>query len=202
MAHQIAPVHHASGWRTSVCVCCNGCCGSTNDPEKVECDLCCAAMFCPCAVLNSNVKMMETRTYHPPCDFQCTKPCSIWTCLSMASCAAYFIARMTRVDYVAFPAKLVYLSYWRLALRIHYGIAGDPFTDCLCHWFCSSCALCQEHIELKKRTRGTNNHAQVVTAQPYSGGRTQTNAPDGQVMPSAADRQVHGRSARRRGRDK
>ena len=175
--------------------------------DAMECDLCCAAIFCPCAVLNSNVKMMQTRTYHPPCDFQCTKPCSILTCLSMASHALYFIGRMTGVDppgsYFPFPA-IVYKSHWRMALRLHLGIAGDPFSDCLCHWCCSSCALCQEHIELKKRISGTNNQAphEAVTAQPYSGGMTRTNAPDGQVMPSAADGQVHGRSTRRRGRNK
>lgn len=182
----LTPVYHASGWYTDVCVCCN-CCSNTGD-DFVECDLCCAAVFCPCAVLNSNVKMLQTRTYHKPCDFECTKPCGIMACLTVTSGIIQVIARATGVFLELVNLGPLYSFQWRSALREKYGIAGDPCSDCICHFCCNPCVLCQEHIELRKRNGGTGGlppHA-VVMAQPYAGAWTQTYAPGGQVMPATA----------------
>ena len=188
MAHQATPVYHAHHWYTDPCVCCNnGCCCSTTD-EKVECDLCCAAIFCPCAVLNSNVKMMQTRTYHPPCEFECTKPCSIMACLTVASAVIRVVGWETGIFLDLLNLGPLYSFQWRSALREKYGINGDPCSDCICHWCCNPCVLCQEHIELRKRNGGPTGlppHA-IVMAQPYAGGWTQGYAPGQQAMPAAS----------------
>ena len=186
MAQQLTPVYHASGWYTDVCVCCNCC--SNNGNDHVECDLCCAAVFCPCAVLNSNVKMLETRTYHKPCEFECNKPCGIMGCLTVTSAIVQTIGHATGVFLNLVNLGPLYSFQWRSTLREQYGIAGDPCSDCVCHFCCNSCVLCQEHIELRKRNGGTSGlppHA-VVMAQPYAGAWTQTHAPGGQVMPATA----------------
>ena len=186
MAQQLTPVYHASGWYTDVCVCCNCC--SNNGNDHVECDLCCAAVFCPCAVLNSNVKMLETRTYHKPCEFECNKPCGIMACLTVTSAIVQSIGHATGVFLNLVNLGPLYSFQWRSTLREQYGIAGDPCSDCVCHYCCNSCVLCQEHIELRKRNGGTSGlppHA-VVMAQPYAGAWTQTHAPGGQVMPATA----------------
>ena len=190
MAHQVTPVYRANHWYTDPFVCFNnGDCCSPNDLEKVERDLCCAAIFCPCAVLNSNVKMMQTRTYHHPCEFECTKPCSIMACLSVTSLVIFsWIGWTTGIPLDTLNVGALYSFQWRSALREKYGINGDPGSDCICHCCCNSCVLCQEHIELRKRNGGHHglpSHA-VVMAQPYAGDWTQGYAPGQQVMPAAA----------------
>ena len=166
--------------------------------EKVECDLCCAAIFCPCAVLNSNVKMMQTRTYHPPCEFECTKPCSIMACLTVASAVIRVVGQSTGIFLDLLNLGPLYSFQWRSALREKYGINGDPCSDCICHWCCNPCVLCQEHIELRKRNGGPTGlppHA-IVMAQPYAGGWTQGYAPGQQAMPAAGVRRPAGRRPR------
>ena len=40
---------------------------------------------------------------------------------------------------------------YRSRMRKQYNLPATPCGDCLVHFFCEPCALCQEHRELKNR---------------------------------------------------
>ncbi|XP_039128744.1 cell number regulator 10-like [Dioscorea cayenensis subsp. rotundata] len=40
---------------------------------------------------------------------------------------------------------------YREKLRSKYGLPAEPCCDCLVHFCCEPCALCQEHAELRSR---------------------------------------------------
>ncbi|OMO95395.1 hypothetical protein COLO4_15923 [Corchorus olitorius] len=40
---------------------------------------------------------------------------------------------------------------YREKLRAKFGLPAEPCNDCCVHFCCESCALCQEHAELKNR---------------------------------------------------
>ncbi|KAB5534925.1 hypothetical protein DKX38_018132 [Salix brachista] len=42
-----------------------------------------------------------------------------------------------------------YSCHYRYKLRKQYNLEGSLCTDCLVHFFCEGCALCQEYRELK-----------------------------------------------------
>ncbi|XP_068332318.1 cell number regulator 7-like [Pyrus communis] len=44
-----------------------------------------------------------------------------------------------------------YSCIYREKLRQKYGLPEEPCCDCCVHFCCESCALCQEHAELKYR---------------------------------------------------
>ncbi|KAL3830754.1 hypothetical protein ACJIZ3_019556 [Penstemon smallii] len=45
----------------------------------------------------------------------------------------------------------IYSCLYREKMRKQYMLQGDTCNDCLLHFFCESCALCQEHRELQNR---------------------------------------------------
>ncbi|ONI26762.1 hypothetical protein PRUPE_1G043800 [Prunus persica] len=45
----------------------------------------------------------------------------------------------------------IYSCIYREKLRTKFGLPDKPCCDCGVHFFCDSCALCQEHAELKIR---------------------------------------------------
>ncbi|XP_028769573.1 cell number regulator 7-like [Neltuma alba] len=45
----------------------------------------------------------------------------------------------------------VYSCMYREKVRAKYGLPAEPCCDCCVHFWCGSCALCQEHAELKAR---------------------------------------------------
>ncbi|KAL5542306.1 hypothetical protein UlMin_010016 [Ulmus minor] len=45
----------------------------------------------------------------------------------------------------------LYSCFYREKLRSKYGLPAEPCCDCCVHFCCESCALCQEHAELKSR---------------------------------------------------
>lgn len=50
---------------------------------------------------------------------------------------------------------------YREKLRSKYGLPAEPCCDCLVHFCCEPCALCQEHAEL--RSRGFDASKGLVT---------------------------------------
>ncbi|XVF28565.1 hypothetical protein REPUB_Repub15cG0040800 [Reevesia pubescens] len=40
---------------------------------------------------------------------------------------------------------------YREKMRAKFGLPAEPCNDCCVHWCCDTCALCQEHAELKNR---------------------------------------------------
>ncbi|KAK4266178.1 hypothetical protein QN277_027138 [Acacia crassicarpa] len=47
----------------------------------------------------------------------------------------------------------LYSCMYREKVRSKYGLPAEPCCDCCVHFCCESCALCQEHAELKARGR-------------------------------------------------
>ncbi|KAK4430324.1 protein PLANT CADMIUM RESISTANCE 2 [Sesamum alatum] len=45
----------------------------------------------------------------------------------------------------------IYSCFYRSKMRRQYMLPEDPCPDCLVHFFCESCALCQEYRELQHR---------------------------------------------------
>ncbi|CAN6478789.1 unnamed protein product [Victoria cruziana] len=45
----------------------------------------------------------------------------------------------------------LYSCFYRSKLRAQYDLVESPLADCLAHFFCEPCALCQEYRELKNR---------------------------------------------------
>ncbi|XP_068658035.1 protein PLANT CADMIUM RESISTANCE 3-like [Aristolochia californica] len=45
----------------------------------------------------------------------------------------------------------LYASGYRAKLRSQYQLQEAPCNDCLVHWCCTACALCQEYRELRNR---------------------------------------------------
>ncbi|KAL5992779.1 Cell number regulator 1 [Asimina triloba] len=45
----------------------------------------------------------------------------------------------------------LYACCYRSRLRAQYDLQETPCADCLVHFFCETCALCQEYRELKNR---------------------------------------------------
>ncbi|XP_031492651.1 cell number regulator 2-like [Nymphaea colorata] len=45
----------------------------------------------------------------------------------------------------------LYSCVYRSKLRAQYGLVESPLADCLAHFLCEPCALCQEYRELKNR---------------------------------------------------
>ncbi|XP_061370793.1 protein PLANT CADMIUM RESISTANCE 7-like [Gastrolobium bilobum] len=45
----------------------------------------------------------------------------------------------------------LYSCLYREKLRAKFGLPAEPCSDCCVHFCCESCALCQEHAELKAR---------------------------------------------------
>ncbi|KAG8500342.1 hypothetical protein CXB51_003647 [Gossypium anomalum] len=48
-------------------------------------------------------------------------------------------------------AACFYSCFYRSKLRGQYDLPEEPCTDCLVHFCCAACALCQEYRELKNR---------------------------------------------------
>ena len=45
----------------------------------------------------------------------------------------------------------IYACFYRKRLRIQYALPESPCADCLVHFCCEGCALCQEYRELRSR---------------------------------------------------
>jgi len=64
-----------------------------------------------------------------------------------ASAALYtLIAAVTGYGF-----QSVFSCFYRAKLRAQLGLREDPCPDCLVHFFCELCALCQEYRELSNR---------------------------------------------------
>lgn len=86
-----------------------------------------------------------------PCDGGGTE-CAIHGALSVLTCVV-----QSAVNALGFPGGgflcfcPCYSCTFRKKLRERYNIVDQPGMDCVCHYFCHPCVLCQEHVELQKR---------------------------------------------------
>uniref|UniRef100_A0A7N0VF96 Uncharacterized protein n=1 Tax=Kalanchoe fedtschenkoi TaxID=63787 RepID=A0A7N0VF96_KALFE len=82
---------------------------------------------CPCITFGRNAEIIERGA--TTC---CSSGCLFYL-LSMVGCGC------------------LYSCGYRTKLRSQYSLPEEPCNDCCVHYFCLSCALCQEHRELKNR---------------------------------------------------
>lgn len=121
------------------------------------CDVCCSAVFCPCFLLGSNVKMLHSGAYHSPC-------ADVRACRRSEACMKFLVPYMCLfaagwsvcpVGPLAFCPAAMYTASYRHKIRKEFGITSSGqcvpgfSNDIFVHFFCFPFALCQEHVELK-----------------------------------------------------
>ncbi|KAF5757429.1 putative PLAC8 motif-containing protein [Helianthus annuus] len=93
-----------------------------------DCSSCCLTWWCPCISFGRIAEIVDKGT---------TSCC--------ASGSVYFLLTV----FTGF--ECLYSCMYRTKLRNQYSLPKQPCNDCLVHFFCKPCALCQEYRELKYR---------------------------------------------------
>ncbi|KAL9245785.1 hypothetical protein vseg_019395 [Gypsophila vaccaria] len=128
---------------------------------------CCVTCFCPCITFGKIAEIVDRG--RPGFS---------------KSAIRYAITLVT----LAAAGPCLYSFVYRVNLRGQYRLHGSTFTDCLAHFLCEPCALCQEYRELKNRgfdmdigweanTERRNKerlgqNQSVTTAPPFTGPMT------------------------------
>eukprot|EP00475_Leptophrys_vorax_P013900 TRINITY_DN2024_c0_g1_i1.p2 TRINITY_DN2024_c0_g1~~TRINITY_DN2024_c0_g1_i1.p2 ORF type:complete len:209 (-),score=5.21 TRINITY_DN2024_c0_g1_i1:328-954(-) len=125
-----------------------GCCGNTDQFESTDCEICCLGSFAPCVLYASNQERLkgDSRVFWEHC----------W------KYAAFFV-----LGKIFFKANVLAPCHsWptRSEVRTRFHLESDAkccFTnpspdcergcDCLVHFCCHGCALCQEAREIRRR---------------------------------------------------
>ncbi|XP_024987812.1 cell number regulator 9-like [Cynara cardunculus var. scolymus] len=123
-----------------------GLCGCFSDISN-----CCCTLWCPCITFGRNAEILDK---------------------GMSSCAASGTVYCALSLFAGLGA--IYTSRYRAKLRYEYMLPPRPCDDCLVHYFCKLCALCQEYRELKCRGLdpalgwygNLRKHAQTVVMPP------------------------------------
>lgn len=61
----------------------------------------------------------------------------------------------------------LYSCFYRSKMRGQYDLEESPCVDCLAHFFCEACALCQEYRELKIRGFDMGIGISIITSFNY-----------------------------------
>ncbi|KAJ6803872.1 cell number regulator 2-like [Iris pallida] len=93
-----------------------------------DCGNCCITWCCPCVTFGQIAEIVDRGS----------TSCG-------ASGALYALVA------VFTGCQCLYSCAYRSKLRQQYSLEESPCNDCLVHWCCGSCALCQEYRELKGR---------------------------------------------------
>ncbi|KAJ8540497.1 hypothetical protein K7X08_032484 [Anisodus acutangulus] len=88
---------------------------------------CCVTCCCPCVTFGRNVEIIDQGTT------SCAHAGVIYYCLAHVGWAC------------------IYTCTYRTKLRAYFSLPEDPCGDCLVHFCCLPCAVCQEYRELKNR---------------------------------------------------
>ncbi|KAI3453153.1 hypothetical protein Pfo_009816 [Paulownia fortunei] len=89
---------------------------------------CCLTWWCPCITFGQVAEIVDRGS----------TSCG-------ASCALYALITLI------LGCPCIYSCFYRSKMRTQYLLVGSPCADCLVHFCCESCALCQEYRELKHR---------------------------------------------------
>ncbi|XP_059278603.1 protein PLANT CADMIUM RESISTANCE 3-like [Lycium ferocissimum] len=89
---------------------------------------CCITCFCPCITFGQIAEIVDKGTHS----------CG-------ASGALYFLIQSLT------GCGCIYSCFYRTKMRKQYNLPESSCGDCLLHFCCESCALCQEYRELKHR---------------------------------------------------
>ncbi|ERM94040.1 cell number regulator 10 [Amborella trichopoda] len=100
-----------------------GLCGCCEDPTN-----CFTTCCCPCITFGRIAEVVDRGTT------SCAVSSSLFCCLLWFTCCPY-----------------LYSCTYRSKLRGQFNLEESPCADCLVHWACGYCALCQEYRELKNR---------------------------------------------------
>ncbi|KAK6253557.1 hypothetical protein QUC31_015277 [Theobroma cacao] len=100
----------------------SGLCHCFDDP--VNCVITCV---CPCITFGQITEIVNRGSK------SCVSRGLLFGLLALTGCACF------------------YSCFYRSKLRGQYDLQEEPCTDCLVHFCCWSCALCQEYRELKNR---------------------------------------------------
>ncbi|KAK1258887.1 Protein PLANT CADMIUM RESISTANCE 2 [Acorus gramineus] len=89
---------------------------------------CCVTLWCPCVTFGRIAEIIDKGST------SCGPSGLIYATL----CLSIFHA-------------CIYSCFYRSKMRKQYHLEASPCCDCLVHWCCEPCALCQEYRELKNR---------------------------------------------------
>ncbi|ESR61440.1 hypothetical protein CICLE_v10016918mg [Citrus x clementina] len=93
-----------------------------------DCSTCCLTYWCPCITFGRIAEIVDKGS----------SSCGV-------NGALYFIIAWLT------GCACLYSCGYRSKMRHQYMLKDSPCGDCLVHFFCESCALCQEYRELKSR---------------------------------------------------
>ncbi|XP_078181715.1 cell number regulator 10-like [Carex rostrata] len=118
-----APIYPASMQSVAPQAWSSGLCACGND-----CGTCCLTCCCPCITFGRIAEIVD----------QGATSCG--TSGAIYGLLMYFTG-----------CQCIYSCTYRSKLRAQYSLVEDPCNDCLVHWCCQTCALCQEYRELQNR---------------------------------------------------
>nr|XP_023875815.1 protein PLANT CADMIUM RESISTANCE 3-like [Quercus suber] len=89
---------------------------------------CCITWLCPCITFGRIAEIVDGGSS------SCAASRAVYTLISILT-----------------GCGCLYSCFYRSKLRQQYRLGKKPCGDCLVHWCCEPCALCQEYRELKSR---------------------------------------------------
>ncbi|KAJ8763433.1 hypothetical protein K2173_002316 [Erythroxylum novogranatense] len=98
-----------------------GLCHCFDDPQ-----ICFITCFCPCITFGQIAEIVNRRSP------SCVRCGTVYALLALTGCPCLFSC------------------FYRSVLRAQYDLEESPCPDCLVHFCCEACALCQEHRQLRK----------------------------------------------------
>ncbi|XP_010068703.2 protein PLANT CADMIUM RESISTANCE 2 isoform X2 [Eucalyptus grandis] len=136
-------------WSTGLCDCCG------------DIKSCCITFWCPCITFGQISEILDKGAT------SCCANCATFTLIHLLTSVAF-----------AYPCTCFYSYPYRARLRREFELKEYPCNDCLVHFCCMSCALCQEYRELKSRgfnvekgwAGNASQHGEVAMAPKVEGG--------------------------------
>ena len=141
----------ATRWSTGLCHCCD-------DPAN-----CLVTCMCPCVTFGQIAEVVNKGSRCKPSsnanlcifiEFLKLKCCLLSDGIFVfwpfhAACAASGTVYGLLLGFTGLSC--LYSCFYRSRLRGQYDLEEAPCVDCLVHFFCEPCALCQEYRELRNR---------------------------------------------------
>ncbi|KAJ6907510.1 cell number regulator 1-like [Populus alba x Populus x berolinensis] len=141
----------ATRWSTGLCHCCD-------DPAN-----CLVTCMCPCVTFGQIAEVVNKGSICKPpsnanlckfSEFLKLKCCLLSDGIFVfwpfhAACAASGAVYGLLLGFTGLSC--LYSCFYRSRLRGQYDLEEAPCVDCLVHFFCEPCALCQEYRELRNR---------------------------------------------------
>ncbi|XP_004297456.1 PREDICTED: protein PLANT CADMIUM RESISTANCE 2-like [Fragaria vesca subsp. vesca] len=101
----------------------SGLCDCFSDPKN-----CCITFCCPCITFGQIAEIVDKGST------SCGASGALYTLIACVT-----------------TCPCIYSCFYRSKMRRQYSLESSPCGDCLVHFFCEQCALCQEYRELKSR---------------------------------------------------